>query len=89
MYVTRPLSMFINQPSALSQAPPEGPSSGILVVQDEEDDLTCLGLCKSSQVLDLPFPQNKDLTLRYSRSSGVGKNRTTHVAHLYASFIPV
>ncbi|XP_054822967.1 uncharacterized protein LOC129321273 [Prosopis cineraria] len=85
MYVTRPLSMYINQPSALSLPPPEGPNSGILVLQDEEADLTCcFGLCKSNQVLDLPFPQNKDLTLRYS--SG-GSNK--HGDHFYASFVPV
>jgi len=39
--------------------------------------------------LDLPFPQNKDLTIRHSSSSGVGKNRTSHVEHFYASSIPV
>ncbi|XP_028803430.1 uncharacterized protein LOC114758549 [Neltuma alba] len=87
MYVTRPLSMYINQPSALSLPPPEGPNSGILVLQDEEAELTCcFGLCKSNEVLDLPFPQNKDLTLRYS--TGVG-NRPNQVDHFYASFIPV
>ncbi|KAI4357908.1 hypothetical protein L6164_001825 [Bauhinia variegata] len=90
MYVTRPLSMYINEPSALSQPPPEGPNSGILVIEDEEAELTCcFGLCKNDEVFDMPFPQNKDLTLRYSTSSGVGTDRHTHVDHFYAAFVPV
>lgn len=90
MYVTRPLSMYINQPSALSLPPPEGPNSGVLVVQDEESEVTCcFGMCKSKKVLNLPFPQNKDLTLSYSTSTGIGSENTRQVEHFYASFIPV
>ena len=90
MYVTRPLSLCINQPSALSELPPEGPNSGILVIQDEESEPTCcFGLLKSDEVLDVPFPQNKDLTLRYSTSGGAGNNHSNHVEHFYAAFIPV
>ncbi|KAJ9163431.1 hypothetical protein P3X46_023099 [Hevea brasiliensis] len=67
MYVTRPLSLFKRDPSALSLPPPDGPNSGILVIQDEEAETTCcFGLCRSYQVTDLPFPQNKNLTVEYS-----------------------
>ncbi|XP_030940115.1 uncharacterized protein LOC115965048 [Quercus lobata] len=87
MYVTRPLSMFQKNPSALSWPPPEGPNSGILVIEDEEagQQYTCFGLCKSNELKDLPFPQNKNLTLRYS--SGTGQNR--RVSYFYANLIPV
>ncbi|CAN1296163.1 hypothetical protein LINPERPRIM_LOCUS23052 [Linum perenne] len=67
MYVTRPLSLYRRDPSAASSPPPEGPNSGILVIQDEEAQPTsCFGLCNSSQVKDLPFPQNKNLQVRYT-----------------------
>ena len=87
MYVTRPLSMFQKNPSALSWPPPEGPNSGILVIEDEEAEqqYTCFGLCKSDELKDLPFPQNKNLKLRYS--SGTGEHR--HVSYFYANLIPV
>ncbi|XP_002514527.2 uncharacterized protein LOC8264523 [Ricinus communis] len=86
MYVTRPLSLYLRDPSALSLAPPEGPNSGILVIQDEEAEPTCcFGLCKSHQVDDLPFPQNKNLQVRYS--SGVGQNQTVSINRVV--FIPV
>ncbi|KAH8481269.1 hypothetical protein Peur_067641 [Populus x canadensis] len=63
MYVTRPLSMYKRNPSALSSAPPEGSNSVILIIQDEEVDLTCCFCCsKIDFVKDLPFPQNKNLT---------------------------
>ncbi|KAG6740207.1 hypothetical protein POTOM_055647 [Populus tomentosa] len=63
MYVTRPLSMYKRNPSALSSVPPEGSNSGILIIQDEEVDLTCCFCCsKIDFVKDLPFPQNKNLT---------------------------
>ncbi|KAM4092766.1 hypothetical protein ACB094_06G065500 [Castanea mollissima] len=87
MYVTRPLSMFQKDPSALSLPPPEGPNSGILVIEDEEAEqqYTCFGLCKSDEFKDLPFPQNKNLNLRYS--SGGGENQ--YVSYFYANLIPV
>jgi hypothetical protein len=84
--VTRPLSRYKKFPSELSLPPPEGPNSGILVILDEEAEATYFfGLCKSHEIKDLPFPQNKNLTLRYS--TGVGKNKNT--SHFYAAFIPV
>ncbi|KAF9674169.1 hypothetical protein SADUNF_Sadunf10G0099600 [Salix dunnii] len=67
MYVTRPLSMYLRDPSALSLSPPEGPSSGILVIQDDDAEPTCcFGLVKStSYIKALPFPQNKSLTVLF------------------------
>ena len=83
MYVTRPLSMFQKNPSALSWPPPEGPNSGILVIEDEEAEqqYTCFGLCKSDELKDLPFPQNKNLKLRYSSDE--------NASYFYANLIPV
>ncbi|KAF7113089.1 hypothetical protein RHSIM_RhsimUnG0162000 [Rhododendron simsii] len=85
MYVTRPLSHYLRSPESLS-LPPEGPNSGYLVILDEESERTTFfGLCKNRYLKDLPFPQNKNLTVRYS--SGVGKNQ--HVSYDDATFIPV
>ncbi|KAJ6956944.1 hypothetical protein NC653_038996 [Populus alba x Populus x berolinensis] len=87
MYVTRPLSMYKRNPSALSSAPPEGSNSGILIIQDEEVDLTCCFCCsKIDFVKDLPFPQNKNLTVSYTTSTADGQtiNITNQVI-----FIPV
>ncbi|KAL3751442.1 hypothetical protein ACJRO7_012295 [Eucalyptus globulus] len=65
MHVTRPLSVYWKHPEALSEDTPAGPGSGYLVIQDEEaQNFCCFGLCKDSQLYD--FPQNKDLTVRYS-----------------------
>jgi len=47
MYVTRPLSMYKRNPSALSSAPPEGSNSGILIIQDEEVDLVVFAAPRS------------------------------------------
>ncbi|RDX84454.1 hypothetical protein CR513_34495, partial [Mucuna pruriens] len=67
MYVTRPLSMYKRNPGALSEAPPAGPNSGYLVIFDEEaQTYCCFGLCKDNAIRDLPFPQNKNLTINYS-----------------------
>ncbi|KAK7275119.1 hypothetical protein RIF29_16226 [Crotalaria pallida] len=66
MYVTRPLSMYKRNPAALSQATPPGPNSGYLVILDEEaETYNCFG-CKDYVISDLPFPQNKNLTVNYS-----------------------
>ncbi|CAA2977447.1 Hypothetical predicted protein [Olea europaea subsp. europaea] len=70
MYVTRPLSHYLKNPDSL-RTPPEGPNSGYLIIQDEESETSCcFGLCKNRSLLNLPFPQNKELTLRYEQSSG-------------------
>ncbi|KAE9454407.1 hypothetical protein C3L33_13708, partial [Rhododendron williamsianum] len=63
MYVTRPLSHYLRSPESLS-LPPEGPYSGFLVILDDESESTnCFGLCDNRFLIDLPFPQNKNLTL--------------------------
>ena len=67
MYVTRPLSLYRRSPESLSLPPPEGPNSGYLVLFDEESETTtCFGLCKETYIKDLPFPQNKNLTISYT-----------------------
>lgn len=86
MYVTRPLSLYKKSAEALSLSPPEGPNSGILVIQDEDLETTSfLGLGKYHEVKGLPFPHNLNLELFYR--SGISLNRTTHYHHL--AFIPV
>lgn len=78
MYSTKPLSVFkSNQEASSWPPPPLGQNSGYLVVQgageDENDDATCCwrwGQCGESRVRDLPFPQNRVLTVQYSQSTG-------------------
>ncbi|XP_061340752.1 uncharacterized protein LOC133287200 [Gastrolobium bilobum] len=71
MYVTRPLSMYKRNPRALSEPPPAGPNSGYLVIFDEEaHTYSCFGLCKHDSITDLPFPQNKNLTIDESNDEG-------------------
>ncbi|XP_074274722.1 uncharacterized protein LOC141598828 [Silene latifolia] len=85
MYTARSLTYYRNTPGALSQ-PPEGPNSGYLVIQDEESTGThFFGLLKDREVKDLPFPQNKLLTVRHS--SGTAEHR--HVTHDEVYLIPV
>ena len=77
MYVTRPLSLLRRSPELLALTPQEGPNSGYLVLFDEEcETTTCFGLCKDRSIRGLPFPQNKDLTVRYS--TGAGESRRTY-----------
>lgn len=86
MYVARPLSLYKKSADALSLPPPEGPNSGILVIQDEDlESTSCLGMGGCHEVEDLPFPQNLNLELFYR--SGISLNRTTHYHHV--AFIPV
>ncbi|XP_040382559.1 uncharacterized protein LOC102717642 [Oryza brachyantha] len=75
MYATKPLSLFKSHPEAASQPPSEGRGSGYLVVKgpddDGDDDETCCwGTCGGSRVRDLPFPQNRVLTVRYTEQHG-------------------
>lgn len=89
--------MYKRNPSALSSAPPEGSNSGILIIQDEEVDLTCCFCCsKIDFVKDLPFPQNKNLTVSYTTSTanngpttGTGNNGQTINSTNQVIFIPV
>lgn len=84
--MTRPLSLYKKFPTELSLPPSEGPNSGILVVQDEEAEPTCcFGLFKSHEIRDVPFPQNKNLKIRYTTSNG----QSQQVSQFYATFIPV
>ncbi|WCJ25446.1 hypothetical protein M5689_007330 [Euphorbia peplus] len=72
MYVTRPLSLYRNHPSALAAEPPEGPFTGYLVITDEEaeaEDTYCFGACKRMRVKKLPFPQDKILNVVHSSES--------------------
>ncbi|KAK6133792.1 hypothetical protein DH2020_032503 [Rehmannia glutinosa] len=66
MYVTRPLSQLLKSPDLLA-APPDGPNSGYLVIQDEEPvTYSRFGWCKNrGDLTNLPFPQNKGLIVRY------------------------
>ncbi|KAJ6689759.1 hypothetical protein OIU85_006107 [Salix viminalis] len=86
MYVTRPLSLYKRNPSALSSPPPEGPNSGILIIQDEEAQPTCcFGLFKSDQVKDLPFPQNKNLRPLSSNQYYVIDRRGRHKGKVHTN----
>ncbi|KAE9595718.1 hypothetical protein Lal_00030490 [Lupinus albus] len=86
MYVTRPFSLYKKSPEALSLPPPEGPNSGILVIQDLDlEPTSCFGLGQYHEVKELPFPQNMNLELFYR--SGISINRATHYHHV--AFIPV
>ncbi|GAU48520.1 hypothetical protein TSUD_242980 [Trifolium subterraneum] len=86
MYVTRPLSFYKKSEEALSLPPPEGPNSGILVIQDNDlEPTSCFGLGQYHEVKGLPFPQNMNLELFYR--SGISLNRTTRYHNV--AFIPV
>eukprot|EP01018_Ginkgo_biloba_P007186 Gb_22147 [translate_table: standard] len=59
--------------------PPEGPNSAYLVFQEDEDEkkgqndeacCCCWGCCEDNRVRELPFPQDKCLTVEYSTLSG-------------------
>ncbi|KAG2297837.1 hypothetical protein Bca4012_009026 [Brassica carinata] len=64
MYVTRRLSEYQKNPLELKQPPPEGPNSGVLVIQDEESrPISCFGLCYGRELKGLPFPQNAKLAV--------------------------
>ncbi|XP_054775878.1 uncharacterized protein LOC129284422 [Prosopis cineraria] len=88
MYVTRPLSFYKKSAESLSLGPPEGPHSGILVIQDDEvrpscSSSPCFG--EFHQLKVLPFPQNRNIELFYR--SGISLSRATHYRHV--AFIPV
>ncbi|KAJ4844810.1 hypothetical protein Tsubulata_033472 [Turnera subulata] len=85
MYVTRPLSTYLREPEALSLPPPDGPNSGVLVIQDEAAQPTCcFGLLKSDEAR-LLFPQNKNLKVQYAVSTGTSSYVEINRVH----FIPV
>ncbi|CAM0942986.1 unnamed protein product [Alopecurus aequalis] len=81
MYATKPLSLFKSHPEAVSRPPPEGPNSGYLVVKGDEDgdadETCCWGQCGGTRVRDLPFPQDRVLTLRYTQRRRHGQRRSS------------
>ncbi|XP_077236559.1 uncharacterized protein LOC143878129 [Tasmannia lanceolata] len=90
MYVTRPLSTYRKSPGSAGMSPPEGPNSGYLVLFDEEseEEVTscCWGTCKTlSRISELPFPQNKFLTVTYSTTT----NQESHTHWDKVLFVPV
>ncbi|XP_038892872.1 uncharacterized protein LOC120081783 [Benincasa hispida] len=91
MYVTRPLSLYRESPSSISMPPPEGPNSGILVIQDQKEDAElrsskwCGMFKKKESVKMLPFPQNKILRLTHSVEAG----EFEYSESVYAVLIPV
>ncbi|XP_058068236.1 uncharacterized protein LOC131217339 [Magnolia sinica] len=98
MYVTRPLSIYTKSTEAALAPPPEGLNSGYLVFADEEyetETTRFFGLCKDNKIRNLPFPQNKILTVRYTQHHMRIQNHHHH--HLSSStvysdkayFIPV
>ncbi|CAO2825472.1 unnamed protein product [Amaranthus hypochondriacus] len=70
MYVTRGLSLYRKDPSTLSlRAPDYAPNTGVLVITDEESeefDTFCWGGCDYKNIKNLPFPQNKFLSIVHS-----------------------
>ncbi|KAK7275139.1 hypothetical protein RIF29_16247 [Crotalaria pallida] len=70
MYVTRPLSMYKKDPSALTQ-PPQGPNSGYLVLMDEEARNRPIAGYEY-KIKQLPFPQNKNLSVDYVTDDDAG-----------------
>ncbi|URE03348.1 hypothetical protein MUK42_19621 [Musa troglodytarum] len=90
MYTTRPLSLFSNSAGAAAIQPPAaaGPNSGYLLLQDEgaePNPSCCWGLCEDTRVRELPFPQNRILTITYTEHNG--QSSCTH--RFPALFIPV
>ncbi|XP_062190983.1 uncharacterized protein LOC133894828 [Phragmites australis] len=90
MYATKPLSLFRSQPEAASRPPPEGRNSGYLVVKSPDDDgddgkTCCWGTCGGTRVWELPFPQNRVLTVRYTEDHD--ESNTTYADAVV--FVPV
>ncbi|KQK18972.1 uncharacterized protein LOC100846363 [Brachypodium distachyon] len=71
MYATWPLQLFKSNPKAASWPPPDGGNSGYLVAtdgEDEEEGMSCMGM-GGTAVHDLPFPQNRLITISDADSS--------------------
>ncbi|KAL0797766.1 hypothetical protein Bca101_052940 [Brassica carinata] len=84
MYVTRHLSECQRNYSNVTL--PEGPNSGVLVIQDDESKPTCcFGSCYDGELKGLPFPQNAELTVIYRTGNGQSK----HTYHDPVLFIPI
>ncbi|KAL2552157.1 hypothetical protein Fot_05776 [Forsythia ovata] len=65
MYVTKPRSLYRNNPGALYVQPlRDAPYSGQLVVSDEKSGgmgFSCYGICRNNRIKRLPFPQDRIL----------------------------
>uniref|UniRef100_A0A1J3DXV5 Insecticidal crystal toxin domain-containing protein n=2 Tax=Noccaea caerulescens TaxID=107243 RepID=A0A1J3DXV5_NOCCA len=86
MYVTRRLSEYQRNRSELKQPAPEGPNSGVLIIQDEESRPTCcFGSWYEPGLKGLPFPQNAKLTVNYT----ITVNNVTIAYRDPVVFIPV
>lgn len=83
MYVTRPISLYRSHPDLLCTPPVEGPGSGYLLLEGEDDVRSYL----NDKLKDLPFPQNKVLTVSYTYSSGGPGGSSTEKNK--ALFIPI
>ncbi|CAA0822456.1 Protein of unknown function (DUF1262 [Striga hermonthica] len=69
MYVTRPLSQVLKSPKI---GQPDGPNSGCLVIEDEESvTYSFFGLWRNRKLKFLPFPQDKELRVRYTKTNGL------------------
>ncbi|CAN8312144.1 unnamed protein product [Cochlearia groenlandica] len=67
MYVTRLLSEYRKNITESKQTAPEGPNSGVLIIQDEESKPTsCFGSYYAPTLKGLPFPQNAEVTTEHS-----------------------
>lgn len=87
MYVTRKISDCRREPELL-EIPPAGPFSGFLVIQDEEAEAKarcCFGLCKVTNIDELPIPQNKTITISYTTGGG----EISNTSYDYVMLIPV
>ncbi|KAL7149272.1 hypothetical protein ABFS83_05G028200 [Erythranthe nasuta] len=81
MYSTRRLSQLLKSSESVA-AKPDGPNTGYLVIQDEESvSYSCFGCCKDHYLYELPFPQDKELTVRF----GSGRRGS----HIPVFLIPV
>ncbi|XP_010476350.1 PREDICTED: uncharacterized protein LOC104755634 [Camelina sativa] len=71
MYITRRLSEYQRNPAELTRPPPEGPNSGILVIQDQDKHRRATCCFSSWLVLEtclsgLPLPQNLKLAVTFN-----------------------
>ncbi|KAF3571142.1 hypothetical protein F2Q69_00060824 [Brassica cretica] len=71
MYITRRLSEYRRNPSELTQPPPEGPSSGVLVIHDQHSQIQstcCFGSCEvvEGNHSGLPLTQNLKLAVLFN-----------------------
>ncbi|XP_008811202.1 uncharacterized protein LOC103722424 [Phoenix dactylifera] len=89
MYTTRSLSVLKHSPgNAFQQPSVHGPNSGYLVLEDQEPEAgapSCWVQRKESQLRDLPFPQDRILTIKHCPQEG----ETLKPKSAVVVFIPV